>query len=339
MGNLGVNNGAAPAGASYTYDELTAIFMKKFSGEVFNAFKKRCLFKELQRTRTIQRGKSASFNYTGRMTARYHERGTAILGSNNPPISEQIINVDSLLISDVAIDNLDELMLHFDVRKEYSEKEGESLALAYDDRIARLVALAARHAAMNTDQNGGTVLSHALSATDGQVLADCIYLAAQVFDEKDIPETDRHIVVKPAQYYMLLKVKDLINKDYGGSGSYQKADLKWVADMILHKSNRIPTTNVTTQLAGEHNDYRGNFTNTVALVLNKEAVGTVQLRGLKLQKTGGDFNIMYQADLMVASYAVGHGILRPDCAIEITKAGSETLSTTAPTSTAGTATN
>ena len=313
--------------------------MKKFSGEVFNAFRKTCLFKDLQRTRTIQRGKSASFNYTGNMTARYHDRGTPILGNNNPPISEQVINVDSLLISDVAIDNLDELMLHFDVRSEYSAKSGEALALAYDDRLARLVVLAARHAALNANQNGGTVLAHALAATDGQVLADCIYLAAQVFDEKDVPETDRHVVVKPAQYYMLLKVKDLIDRDYGGKGSYQQAKLGEVASMMLHKSNRIPSTNVTTQLTGEHNDYRGDFTDTVAVVLNKEAVGTVQLRGLKMQKSGADFNIMYQADLMVASYAVGHGILRPDCAIEISKTGSQSDNTAAPTSTAGTGTN
>ena len=339
LGNLGVKNGTAPAATAYTYDERTAIFMKKFSGEVFNAYRKTCLFKTLQRTRTITRGKSASFNYTGNMNARYHARGTAILGNNNPPISEQIINVDDLLISDVAIDNLDELMLHFDVRSEYSNKCGEALALAFDDRCARIGVLAARHAAMNKDQDGGTVLAHALAATDGQTLADCIYLAAQVFDEKDVPETDRHVCVKPAQYYMLLKVKDLINKDYGGSGSIQRADLKWIADMLLHKTNRIPSKNVTAKLDGEHNDYTGDFSNTVALVLNKEAMGTVQLRGLKLQKSGADFNIVYQADLMVASYAVGHGILRPECAIEISKTGTQTAETNPPTNTAGTGTN
>ena len=301
--------------------------MKKFSGEVFNAYRKKCLFKDLQRTRMISRGKSASFNYTGNMGARYHTRGTPILGNNNPPISEQVINVDDLLISDVAIDNLDELMLHFDVRKEYSAKCGEALALAFDDRCARLAILAARHAAMNRDQDGGTVLSHALADTDASVLADMLYLAAQVFDEKDVDEADRHICVKPAQYYALLKVQDLINKDIGGTGSYQKAELKWVADMILHKTNRLPSTNVTAALAGENNDYTGDFRNSVAVVLNRQALGTVQLRGLKLQKSGADFNIMYQADLMVASYAVGHGILRPECAIEISKAGSETLKT------------
>lgn len=306
--------------------------MKKFSGEVFGAWDKKCIFKDMQRTRKISRGKSASFNYTGTMNARYHERGTPILGSNNPPISEQVIYVDDLLISDVTIDDLDELKLHFDVRREYSKKVGESLALAFDDRCARLAVLAARHAALNNDHDGGTVISHSQAEADPEVLAQMIYLASQTFDEKDVPETDRHVLVKPAQYYALLRVKDLIDRDYGGSGSYQRAKLDLIADMQLHKTNRLPNgQNVTTKLAGEHNDYTGDFTNTVAVVMNREAIGTVQLRGLKLQKTGADFNVIYQADMLVASYAVGHGILRPECSIEISKAGSQSGSTDAPT--------
>lgn len=331
--NLGVNNGKAAAGSAYTYDELTALFMKKFSGEVFNALRRKCLFKDLQRTRIISHGKSASFNYTGRMSARYHKRGTPILGSNNPPISEQIIYVDDLLIADIAIDDLDELMLHFDVRKEYSYQMGESLALSFDNRCARLAVLAARHGKMNNDQVGGTVVSHALAATNGEVLADMIFLASQTMDEKDVPEDDRHIVVSPAQYYMLCKVKDLIDRDYGGSGSLNRAQLESIAGMKLHKSNRLPKTNTTAREEGEHNDYFGDFTNTVGVILNKQALGTVQLRGQKMQKTGGDFNVVYQSELMVASYAVGHGILRPECAVELSKAGSETAGTTAPTAT------
>lgn len=320
LGNLGVANGKAPVGTVLTYEERTAIFMKKFSGEVYNALRKKCLFKDLQRTRVITKGKSASFNYTGRMSARYHERGTAILGSNNPPISEQIINVDDLLISDVAIDNLDELMLHFDVRKEYSYQMGESLALTFDERCARLGVLAARHGAMNKDQDGGTVLKNKDAATNAETLADMIFLAAQTFDEKDVPEGDRHIIVAPAQFYMLCKVKDLIDRDYGGAGSINRAQLASIAEMKLHKSMRLPNgTKTTARLAGEHNDYFGDFTDTVALVMNKQAIGTVQLRGQKLQKTGSDFEVMYQAQMLVASYAVGHGILRPECAIEISK--------------------
>lgn len=322
IANLGVNNNAVGLGAEgkYTDAQLGELFMKKFAAEVFKAYTKECLFKDLQRTRTIQGGKAASFAYTGNMNARYHERGTPILGSNNPPISEQLIEVDDLLISDVTLDDLDMLKLHFDVRQEYSKKCGEALALEFDNRCARLAILAARSGALNKDQDGGTVLKHALAATDGEVLAKLIYNAAQTFDEKDVSENDRHIVVKPAQYYLLVSVKDLVNRDIGGSGSYQKAVLENIAGMRLHKSNRVPTKSYPERLRGEKNDYTGDFTDSVAIVLNKQAMGSVQLRGLRVQRSQSDFNMIFQAEMMVASYAIGHGILRPECAIEISKA-------------------
>ena len=57
--NLGVNNGAAAAAGDgiHTYEERTALFMKKFSGEVFKAMRRKCLFKSLQRTPNIVTGK------------------------------------------------------------------------------------------------------------------------------------------------------------------------------------------------------------------------------------------------------------------------------------------
>lgn len=296
--------------------------MKKFSGEVFKAYNKKCLFKTLQKTRTITRGKSASFAYTGNMKARYHERGTPILGSNCPPISEQVINVDDLLISDVVIDDLDALKLHFEVRQEYASKCGDAMALAFDNRCARLAILASRSPAMNADHPGGSRICSPLAATDANTLADMIYKAAEIFDIKDVPEDDRNVIVSPAQYYMLLGVTDLINRDLGGSGSYQKASLGTVANMRLHKTNRIPHENITASLVGEKNDYTGDFRDSVAICMNKEALGSVQLRGLRVQRSGSDFNIIYQASMLVASYAIGHGILRPECAIELSKAGS-----------------
>ena len=79
--------------------------------------------------RTIRHGKSASFNYTGRMTGRYHERGKPFSARTTRRFRADNL-CRRLLISDVAIYDLDELMLHFDVRQEYSKKVGESLALA-----------------------------------------------------------------------------------------------------------------------------------------------------------------------------------------------------------------
>jgi hypothetical protein len=165
------------------------------------------------------------------------------------------------------------------------------------------------------------VLTNANAATDATVLRQMIFTAAQTFDEKDVPEEDRHIIVKPAQYYMLVQDTTLLNKEWGGAGALSTADLPRIANVAVHKSNNLPNgTNITAAVAGENNPYTGDFTKSVALVMNRQAVGTVKMFDLAVEMSGNDFHAMYQGDLVVAKYAMGHGILRPDCAIEIASA-------------------
>jgi len=46
-------------------------------------------------------------------------------------------------------------------------------------------------------------------------------------------------------------------------------------------------------------------------------VGTVKLMDMQTEMSGSDYGLMYQGTLMVAKYALGHGILRPECAATI----------------------
>lgn len=317
LAKLGVRLGQSDG----SWEQENANFLEVFSGEVLTAFETATIFKELHRVRTISHGKSAAFPVLGKMKARYHVPGTPILGSNNPQIGQRVINIDDLLISDVFIYDLEDAKLHFDVRREYSHQLGVSLAQRFDEKIARLGYLAARATAATEDHYGGSKITAAGCDTDPQKLREAIFTAAQTFDEKDVPETDRHIIVKPAQYYMLVQDTNLLNKEWGGRGELATASLPMIANMTVHKSNNLPNgKNVTETIKGENNDYKGNFSNSVALIMNRQAVGTVKLFDLAVEMSGGDVHVMYQGDLVVAKYAMGHGILRPDCAIEIAKA-------------------
>lgn len=118
--------------------------------------------------------------------------------------------------------------------------------------------------------------------------------------------------------YLLAQTTKVLNRDWGGAGVYADGTVLKVAGVQIIKSNHLPT-GVVDAVTGEKNTYNGDFTNTVALALQKEAIGTVKLKDLSVEKSGSDFHIMYQSTMMVAKYACGHGILRPGCAIEITK--------------------
>lgn len=312
ISQLGVVNAATPA----NYDERVALFMKQFAGEVITAFNERNIFMPLHMVRTISQGKSASFNHTGKASARYHTAGTPVLGSNKIKHAETIIKIDDKLISDVFIDELEEAMNHYDVRAEYSKQLGAALSREFDQKVARVITLAARSNNKIDDLPGGTRVVNASMKTDATVIASSLFSAAEALDENDAWEDERYSVFKPAQYYLLAQNKDVLNKDWGGSGSYSEGDIPKIAGISIMKSKNIPSTNVAA-VAGENNNYAGNFTSTAGLVFQKAAAGTVKLMDLALQRTGSDFEVMYQGTLMVGKYAMGHGVLRPECAVEL----------------------
>ncbi len=309
---LGIINGVSPS----NYEQENALFLKKFSGEVLTAFNETNVMKDLHLIRTIESGRSAQFPATWKTGAGYHTPGNLITGAQSIKHNERTIVIDDLLISDVFIANIDEAKNHYDVRSIYSTQVGEALARVFDQNTMQVGVLAARASATVNGGFGGGEVTEADARTDGNKLAAAIFGAATLMDEKDVPDTDRVALVKPAQYYTLVQAKDTINKDWGGSGSYSDGSITRIADVVLRKTNRVPTANVSPK-PGENNTYGGNFQNVAALVMHKSAIGTVKLMDLTMQMTGEEYAVMYQGTLMVGKYAMGHGILRPECAVEI----------------------
>jgi len=316
MANATPSRLGAANGAVANFAQKNALFLKVFAGEVLTAFDETNVMKDLHVSRTISSGKSAQFPVTGKANAAYHTVGTPLLGTQNIKHNEIVVNIDDVLIADTFIANIDEAKTHYDVRAEYSRLLGMALAKQFDVRCLQLGVLAARGSATVTGGNGGTAITDSDAATNGASLAASIFEAAQAMDEKDVPENDRVAIVKPAQYYKLVQTTDVINRDFGGAGVYADGTVLRVAGIQIVKSNNVPSTNVSA-VTGENNTYHGNFSTTVALVMQKSAIGTVKLMDLAVERTSGDFEIMYQGTLMAAKYAMGHGILRPECAVEI----------------------
>lgn len=316
LSQLGVVNAATPG----DFDAANALFLKTFTGEVMTTFDEMNIFAPLHMVRTISQGKSASFNHMGKATAAYHTAGTPVVGSDKIKANETIITIDDRLLSQVFIDELEEAKNHYDVRSEYTKQLGAALAREYDQKVSRVIGLAARASNPITGEPGGSVLVNAAAKTDGDVLASLIFDAAQTFDEKDVWDGERYGVFKPAQYYLLAKAKDNLNKDWGGTGAWSEGTVPRIAGIDLMKSNNMVSGNQAAAVSGENNDYTGDFSNTAGQVFQKSAAGTVKLMDLAVQQSGSDFAIMYQGTLMVAKYAMGHGVLRPQCSIEIATA-------------------
>ena len=285
-----------------------ALFLKVFSGEVLTAFHRKNVFLDRSMVRTISNGKSAQFPATGVVTAAYHTPGNEITGSAIPA-AERVITIDDLLVASAFIANIDEAKNHYDVRGIYSDETGKVLAETMDKNIAQVGVLAARSSATITGQNGGSTLTNANYGSDSTTLAAGLFAAAQLLDEKNI-DGDRNVFLRPAQYYLLAQNTTIINKWYGGQGAISDGTVLKVAGIEIVKSNAVPNSNVTTGVTA----YQGNFSTTVGLVMTKAAVGTVKLLDLA---TESEYDMRRQGTLIVAKYAVGHGVLRPEAAVEL----------------------
>jgi hypothetical protein len=286
-----------------------ALFLKQFGGEILTEFEKSTVFKNRHFVRQIRNGKTAQFPMIGTVTSSLHTPGNFIDGQavNH---AEMTISIDGLIVAPIFLASIDELMNHYDVRGPYATEMGRELAQQYDVQVARTGILAARSAAVLTGRSGGSTVTHADMKTVGSRITTSLFTAAQTFDEKNVAKEDRAAYFKPAQFYLVAQEKDFINKDYAGMGSLAQGTIESVAGISIVKTNNLPSTNVTTGIT----KYRGDYSVSAGLVMNKWAVGTVQLQDIALES---EYEARRQGTFMVAKMAVGSGILRAECAIEL----------------------
>jgi hypothetical protein len=301
-----------------------ALFLKKFSGEILTTFEEKNIMKPLHTIRTIQNGKSAQFPVTGVATASYHTPGQNIADSGNSYLSdikktEKVINIDKVLLASTFLANIDDVMNHYDIRSVYANELGNVLANRFDTAVIKTFIAAAR------------------SSAKGAKLIAALFAAAQKLDENDVSEDGRFCVLSPENYYKLITggtsgfqitvANSAVNKDVGGEGSIANGTVPQIAGISILKSNHIPTTDLSSTATGDgasNNDvfggngagYNGDFSKTVGFVGHSSAVGTVKLLDLA---TESEYQIERQGTLFVAKYAMGHGVLRPECCIELVK--------------------
>ena len=320
---------------------VNELFLKVFSGEILTTFEEQNVMKDLHMVRTIQNGKSAQFPVTGIASAAYHTAGQNIADADNSYLStikhaERVISIDDVLISSTFIANIDELKNHYDVRSIYAKELGKALAKRFD--IATMKTLAA--AARGTSEIGGddgTIIGASSSVFAGAnataaELIDALYGVAESLDGKDVSDEGRFAVLSPADYYTLItadnsSVSLASNRDAGGVGNIATGTIAQVAGINLVKSNHLASISVAEASQDQDDDavnndvfgasgtgYNADLSATRILAGTKEAIGTVKLLDLA---TESEYQIERQGTLFVAKYAMGHGVLRPECAVEV----------------------
>lgn len=315
-----------------------AQFLRLWSNEVLTVFHQKNKLMQFQNSRTLTSGKSALFPVTGTASAKYHTVGESVFGTDNSQSStylsailskEREIWVDDQLIAGTFVPQIDTLKNHFDERSIYVNEVATALADKADRNIARTLFAAAL---ANPATNGFASMSVADKTIDDYVdgriganIASFIFDVAQLFDENNIPEEGRIVLLRPKQYYALAAEKDLVNKDWtgGSNGDYAQAKVLKVAGFTIVMTNSLPSTDEWTAgaLTGERNNpfdhgkgYLAPVTESPqlgAIAFQTSAIGTVKMKELSSES---DYYMDRQGYLLLSSYMMGHGILRPECA-------------------------
>jgi len=349
------NGQIAPSrlGQSGLAGDANALFLKVFSNEVLTTFEETNVMKDLHTVRTISSGKSAQFPTMGKATAKYHTPGDDIFekgvttgpdGSeygSNIEHKERIITIDDVLIAATSIANIDELKNHYDVRSAYSTELGRALSKRFDLATMRTFVAASQvdnSTRANPSADNGIVID--LGATTGAPtdlssaanLIQTFRLIAQKLDEQDIPAEDRFAVLTPELYYLLAGSDSAaINRDFGGAGSIASGNILQLVGLKIYSSthlNDIAITSVAGDDANANNNpfddadggtaakgYLDAGLNTLKFIAgHKSAIGTVKLMDLAVES---EYSMSKQSTLMLAKYAMGHGILRPEAAVSV----------------------
>lgn len=331
------------------------LFLKVFSGEILTAFETATVMKELHTVRTISSGKSASFPVTGIADSSYHTVGQSIVettsGGSSSYLSdiaktEKQIFIDDMLISSTFLANVDELKNHYDIRSIYAAELGKALAKRFDIATMKTLFAATGASANLSGQSAGTRITGADLNTTQEII-DALFAVATQLDDNDAPSEGRFAIVTPKTYYQLLTSDNnaianiAVSSEYGNGGNVATATLPMVAGISLVKSNHLKDiaelgdqssgstssdSTANNDVFGDNGDgYDGDFSGLTAgsagsesygiLAGTKEAIGTVKLLDLA---TESEYQIERQGTLFVAKYMMGHGVLRPECAVAVT---------------------
>ncbi|AXN54099.1 capsid protein [Pelagibacter phage HTVC109P] len=309
-----------------------ALFLKVFAGEVLTSFDRASVTQGAEMVRSISSGKSATFPVMGRVGAAYHVAGAEITGSDVNH-NEKVITINDLLLSSVFLSNIEEAKNHWDVRSAYSTEIGRALAFQKDKHILQTIGQAAQASANVSDSGygSGTVITNtsiasATAATAANGMIDSLFDAAKAMDANYVPKEGRKAFIRLEEYYKLANATNAVNVDFSGGANGGVADGKVlkVAGIELIPTAHFVASDLSSSTAVDAGKtatgaypQRVNLANYVCLVSHPSAAGTVKLMDLAVES---EYDIRRQGTLMVAKYAMGHGVLRPEAAVGIKEA-------------------
>lgn len=317
--------GISNPGQKLSAGDRDALFMKVFTGEVLTAFARTSVMMSRHQVRTISHGKSASFAVMGRTRAKYLAPGNSLDDQRKKmEHNERVIAIDGLLTADCLITDIDDAMNHYDVRVEYSRQLGEALAMGADCAIINELANeAAKSTAFkeNIPDNGAgadkvlgtgkafefvTGLEVTQEAEYGNKILEGLLAARAQMTKNYVPQGDRYCLLTPEGYSAVMKALMPDAANYHALFDPNTGKLQTICGFEVIEVPHLLNDGID----GKHAlNTKIKTAGLQGIVFHRSAVGTVKLKDLAMERAR---RAEYQADQIIAKYAMGHGGLRPE---------------------------
>ena len=151
------------------YDDL---YLPVFGGEVLTRFNEYVYISQMVKRANIASGNTARFPRLGGIGAERHGVGTKLLGLDSEQTELTITLDERPLVSHFRLDDIDQMMSHFETRSEMAAQAAQALAEAQDRYTLRLLINASRATPASTF--GGTGSNFPGGGTDGAGTARAI---------------------------------------------------------------------------------------------------------------------------------------------------------------------
>lgn len=323
------DTGISNPGQILSAGDRDALFMKVFTGEVLTAFARTSVMMSRHQVRTISHGKSASFAVMGRTRAKYLAPGDSLDDQRKKmEHNERVIAIDGLLTADCLITDIDDAMNHYDVRVEYSRQLGEALAMGADCAIINELANEATKDSNIPDNGEGadlvpgtgkafefaTGLDISQKAEYGNKILEALLAARAQMTKNYVPQGDRYCLLTPEGYSAVMKALMPDAANYHALFDPNTGKLQTICGFEVIEVPHLLNNGVD----GKHKlNEKYTTAKLQGIVFHRSAVGTVKLKDLAMERAR---RAEYQADQIIAKYAMGHGGLRPEAVGVIVKA-------------------
>lgn len=276
-------------GQSLGVGAVDALHIEEYGGEVESTFVKKSFMKQYFKLKSIRGTSTVTNDRVGAVSL------SAVTPGVRPDASvaqfdNVSVKVDTIILARNNVALLDDFQSHFDTRMELGNEHGKEIGKFFDE--AFIIQAIKCALIVKGDGTGGTT-----QLPDGWFGGERVELAAgsdeldptklqrgledvcQGIEEKDVDLDGAVILVKPAQYYTLLRNDKLVDSQYSlGNGNYAQGMVLKSNGLPIHKTNRIPTAAITGhKLSNTGNNAAydlttGDETDAVAIVMLPKAL-------------------------------------------------------------------